>query len=178
MGDAASAVGAWFGEAGPAFAGWWDSWFWTFAQSSGFGGVAAVVAAGIAYAAVRRQTVHARDAQRKEQWWKRAEWALNHTMSDDVDKRTVGYQVLTALAESEWANEHEGDVIAAATERGATAMLDDETDAGDPAAVGDETLTVSPHASTPAVSTQEPPATGGAPLPDIDPTSDNGADHR
>lgn len=103
-------------------------WLSGWAQSPGFGGLAAVVAAVIAYKAAgraartsdrnavadRTQRDH---AERKSQWWKRAEWALDLTLSQDSETRTVGFKVLEALAESEWAEEHEGDVIAAATER-------------------------------------------------------------
>jgi hypothetical protein len=53
----------------------------------------------------------------------RAQWALDLTLSDDTAIRTVGFEVLEALANSEWADEHEADVIAAATER----ALDDAT---------------------------------------------------
>ena len=94
-----------------------DEWFFTWAQTPGFGGAAAVVAAVIAFMAAWRQSKVQRQAQRKEQWWKRAEWALNLTLSDDTETRTVGFQTLKALSESEWAAEHEGDVVAAATVR-------------------------------------------------------------
>lgn len=96
---------------------WLHTWFFAWAQSPGFGGVAALIAASIAYAAARRQTTINRLSQRKEQWWKRAEWALNLSLSDDSDERTVGFRVLESLSTSEWAAEHEGDVIAAATDR-------------------------------------------------------------
>lgn len=58
-----------------------------------------------------------RAAQRKEQWWKRAEWALNLTLSDDPQRQELGLEVLDALSESEWKQEHESDVIAAAKGR-------------------------------------------------------------
>ena len=96
---------------------WLNTWFFEWARSPGFGGVAALIAATIAYSAARRQASLNRLAQRKEQWWKRAEWALNLSLSDDSDERTVGFRVLESLSTSEWAAEHEGDVIAAATDR-------------------------------------------------------------
>ena len=103
-------------------------WFITWAQSPGFGGAAAVVAAGLALAgAVWASRVQRNNAKadrnlkektdRKDQWWQRAKWALDYTLSDDPEKRVVGFKVLEALGNSEWANEHEADVIAAATER-------------------------------------------------------------
>ena len=101
----------------PGFYVWLGSWFVPWAQTSGFGGAAAVVAALIAFGAARAQVLQQRQADRKEQWWKRAEWALNATLSDEPDIRTVGFQMLASLATSEYAAEHEGDVIAAATVR-------------------------------------------------------------
>jgi hypothetical protein len=96
-----------------SFGGWLLGWI----ETTGFAGAAAVLAAVIAFSAAWHQANVQRQAQRKEQWWKRAEWALNLTLSDDTETRTVGFQTLTALSESEWAAEHEGDVIAAATDR-------------------------------------------------------------
>ena len=91
-------------------------WLRDWLLSPGFGGAAAVLAAVIAFLAARRQAEVNRVAGRKEQWWKRAEWALNLTLSDKSENRIVGLDTLDALSRSEWAAEHEGDVIAAATE--------------------------------------------------------------
>jgi hypothetical protein len=103
-------------------------WLSEWASSPGFGGLAAVVAAVIAYRAAARAARAAERnaaedreqrerAERKSQWWKRAVWALDLTLSRRNAVRTVGYQMLDALARSEWADEHEKDVIAAATLR-------------------------------------------------------------
>jgi hypothetical protein len=105
-----------------------DDPFWrSFFTSAGFGGSAAVLAALIAYAAARqaanttrvqaeadREVTERRD--RKAQWWLRAEWALNQVTSGTTERAEVGQKVLEALAGSEWAEEHEFDIIAAATE--------------------------------------------------------------
>lgn len=91
---------------------WLSEWI----RTPGFGGAAAVVAAAIAYAGVRRNARVQREASRKEQWWDRAKWALDLTLSNVPEEREVGYAMLDALADSEWAQEHESDVIAAATE--------------------------------------------------------------
>ncbi|WP_157943939.1 hypothetical protein [Blastococcus atacamensis] len=114
-----------------AFPGWMSDvvgWLGAWVQSPGFGGVAAVIAAIIAFKAATRAATAARTtaaqdrlqrerAERKAQWWLRAQWALDLTLSSDSETRTVGFRVLEALADSEWAEEHEGDIIAAATER-------------------------------------------------------------
>jgi hypothetical protein len=104
-----------------------NEWVLGWVQSPGFGGAAAVVAAVVAFGAAWHQSQVQRESQRKEQWWNRAEWALNLTLSESAETRTVGFQTLKALSQSEWAAEHEGDVIAAATQR----TLDDAArDAG------------------------------------------------
>jgi len=103
---------------------WLSAWI----RSPGFGGVAALVAAVIAYRAARRAAVVQKSnadgdrtqrerSERKNQWWQRAQWALDLTLSEDTEARTVGFKVLRALAESEWADEHEADIVAAATDR-------------------------------------------------------------
>jgi hypothetical protein len=97
------------------FFAWLGSWLIPWVQTPGFGGIAAVVAAVIAFSAARHQAETQRQAQRKEQWWKRAEWALNLTISEKSQDRTVGFQMLESLSTSEYAAEHEGDVLAAAT---------------------------------------------------------------
>lgn len=95
-----------------------DFWKWIFevwVPSPGFGGVAAVVAAAIAYAGVRRSVQAQREASRKQQWWDRAHWALDLTLSDDSTGRAIGIEVLDALGRSEFASEHEFDLVEAAT---------------------------------------------------------------
>ena len=107
-----AALARYLGTALAATLDWLREWL----LSPGFGGAAAVLAAVIAFFAARRQAEVNRIAGRKEQWWKRAEWALNLTLSDKSENRIVGLDTLDALSRSEWAAEHEGDVIAAATE--------------------------------------------------------------
>jgi hypothetical protein len=98
-----------------------------FFTSTGFSGLAAVAAALIAYsAAARRAAQDAHDAQidreqrdraeRKAQWWARARWALDLAVSSDVAAANVGYRTLRDLVTSEWADQHEADVISAASE--------------------------------------------------------------
>ena len=91
-----------------AVLGWLSQWV----RSPGFGGLAAVAAATIAYRAASRAAAGARlnatedrrqrdSAERKSQWWKRAEWALDLTLEEDTRTRQIGYEVLDALARSE-----------------------------------------------------------------------------
>jgi hypothetical protein len=104
------------------FAGTWFYWFPDFAQSPGFAGCLAVVAAVIAYIATTRNA-------RKEQWWKRAEYALNLTLSADDTTQITGLEMLDALKSN---NELEQRFIEAATHwflepaQEANGELDDE----------------------------------------------------
>jgi hypothetical protein len=115
----AGAVGATIGRLIPPFVPD-DTWGWKFVVSPGLGGLAAVLAAiigsttAIILGARERRARVRKD--RKEQWWERAKWALDLTVDAETTKRSVGYRVLESLASSEWADEHESDIIDAATE--------------------------------------------------------------
>lgn len=90
-------------------------WFSDWSRTAGFGGAAAIVAATIAYFAATQNARRQERADRKAQWWARAQWALDLTLHKDEHAQEVGFRVLAALSESEWAGEHEAGVIAAAT---------------------------------------------------------------
>lgn len=101
---------------------WWDSWL----KSPGFGGLAAVFAAVIAFFAARLASRTSREqaekdrtqrtvTERKSQWWARAQWALDLLKERETAIREMGLRVLEALGKSEWAGEHENDIIEAAT---------------------------------------------------------------
>lgn len=72
------------------FLGTYFFWFPDFAQSPGFAGCLAVVAAGIAYIATTKNA-------RKDQWWKRAEYALNLTLAAEETTQITGLEMLDAL---------------------------------------------------------------------------------
>lgn len=116
--------------ADPTTHGWFGDWL----MSPGFGGAAAVLAAVIAFAGVSRNLKAQRNANRKQQWWERARWALDLTLDDDSSTRAVGFEVLDALARSEYADEHEAEVIDAAVSAtlAAYAEQDDEQDEDEP----------------------------------------------
>lgn len=58
-------------------------WLYTFSTSAGFGGIAAVVAALIAYRGVRRSAAVARQNARSAQWWENARGAADRLLSAD-----------------------------------------------------------------------------------------------
>ncbi|WP_454051133.1 hypothetical protein [Cellulomonas sp. Marseille-Q8402] len=105
------AIGLALGGAASVGSGRWLS---EWSRSAGFGGTAAIVAAAIAYGAASANARRQQWVDRKVQWWARAQWALDRVLSDDRHGQTAGLDVLAALASSEWAGEHESDVVDAA----------------------------------------------------------------
>ncbi|GAA1883585.1 hypothetical protein GCM10009715_32430 [Paeniglutamicibacter psychrophenolicus] len=89
-------LGAVFGRLLPPFV--LDDPFWrSFWVSPAVGGLAAVAAAGIAFGAAW-QTVRASSrGARRQEWWYRAEWALNLAVADEGKARDVGIRVLEVL---------------------------------------------------------------------------------
>lgn len=53
------------------------SWVDNFVHSSGFGGVAAVIAASVAYSAATRAADQQRDTAARDRWWDQAKWAFD-----------------------------------------------------------------------------------------------------
>lgn len=77
-------------------------------------GAAAMVALAVGIATVRQRD----RADRREQWWRRAEWALGLTLSDDWKQMSRGYAVLAFLARSDLATRDERRLLAALEEVG------------------------------------------------------------
>ena len=65
-------------------------WLSDFAKSAGFAGLLVVVAAVVAYVASTR-------IASKDRWWKRAEYALNMTLSSDRYERLAGLDLLSSM---------------------------------------------------------------------------------
>jgi uncharacterized membrane protein len=72
------------------FFGTWFFWFPDFAQSPGFAGLLALVAAIVAYIASTRNAS-------RDRWWKRAEYALDLTLSSDESTQLAGLEMLDSL---------------------------------------------------------------------------------
>ncbi|MFT4468564.1 hypothetical protein ACMX2H_01515 [Arthrobacter sulfonylureivorans] len=73
--------------------------------------LAAVIAAFIGWRSIQTQA----EASRRAQWWERAEWALDASMSSSLDRRVIGLGVLTLLAESTLAGEEEARILQVAS---------------------------------------------------------------
>jgi hypothetical protein len=82
--------------------------------------IATLVVASVAlYVGLR--TVRQRDlADRRDQWWKRYQWATDLTLDPDVHRRDLGLRVLELLAASRLAGQEEVDLL----DEAVTAELD------------------------------------------------------
>jgi hypothetical protein len=69
-------------------------------------------------------------ADRRDPWWKRAQWALDLAPAEDTSRRRVGLAVLVHLAKSRLARTDETEMIAAAWVD-ELADLDTETEMSD-----------------------------------------------
>lgn len=73
--------------------------------------VAALIAAFIGWRSMQVQA----EANRRAQWWERAEWALDASMSSSMDRRVMGLGVLVLLSESTLAGEEEARILRVAS---------------------------------------------------------------
>jgi hypothetical protein len=93
-----------------------------------------VVATVALYVGLR--TIRQRDlADRRDQWWKRYQWATDLTLHEDVHRRDLGLRVLELMASSRLAGPEEIDLldeaVTAELDR-RPALLDDGWPTGDP----------------------------------------------
>lgn len=87
-----------------------DDPFWrAFWSGPPMAGLFAIVAAAVAFFPAYRSTLIARENAAREQWWKRAEWALGQAGSDNQTDREVANDALVALFDE--ATETEGKMI-------------------------------------------------------------------
>ncbi len=98
--------------------------------------LAALVAGTIAWVAFRERRL----ADRRSEWWDRAQWALTAALSPDLATRELGLGVLGVLANSELAGREEAGILRVATL---------------------EELSARPRAAAPAVSGVAEPAIAG-----------------
>lgn len=60
-------------------------------------GLVAAVALIVGVLTVRQKSI----ADRRSEWWKRVEWAVEQTLSESEQRRIVGVEVLTQLVDSD-----------------------------------------------------------------------------
>src|SRR4051794_7912883 len=66
-------------------------------------GLAAIVALIVGLVAVTQKS----RADRRDQWWKRAQWAIEQTFKDDEEQQALRFRVLQVLGESKLAADEE-----------------------------------------------------------------------
>lgn len=72
--------------------------------------LAAIIAGIIAWRALRQRSI----ADRRSEWWSRAQWALDAAFSKDNERREMGMKVLQVLARSKLASKEELSIFDAA----------------------------------------------------------------
>jgi hypothetical protein len=66
-------------------------------------GLSAIVALIVGLIAVTQKS----RADRRDQWWKRAQWAIEQTFDDNEERQALGFRVLQVLGTSELASKEE-----------------------------------------------------------------------
>ena len=97
-------------------------------------GLAAIVALTVGLVAIIQKS----RADRRDQWWKRTQWAIEQTFTDDEDRQALGFRVLQVLADSELASPEELLVLASLTTHAIEALAPDGQDSDDSENGGDE----------------------------------------
>ena len=77
------------------------------------GGVG-VVASGLAFTAAMLSLRQKAANDRRDAWWKRAQWAIDHSLSPDPDTRLIGTEAMQVLALDAMASRSDMDVLEAA----------------------------------------------------------------
>lgn len=105
------------GTSPAAAAPWWEI--------LGALGPLAVLAAAILTFIIGWKTLEQRRmADQRSEWWNRAQWAIEASMSDDPRRQETGLGVLDLLAQSDLAGDEETAIISIAWARPLTAVMD------------------------------------------------------
>lgn len=77
-------------------------------------GAVGVVASGLAFSAamlsLRQKAAH----DRRDAWWRRAQWAIDHSVSPHPDSRFIGTEAMEVLARDATVSSPDMDVLDAA----------------------------------------------------------------
>jgi len=90
-------------------------------------GLAAIVALIVGLVAIIQKS----RADRRDQWWKRAQWAIEQTFKGDEEQQALGFRVLQVLADSELASPEELLLLASLTTREIEPLAPDVQDGDD-----------------------------------------------
>ena len=105
---------------------------------SKLGPVATALAAVVALIVGVIAVIQKSRADRRDQWWKRAQWAIEQTFQADNEQKALGFRVLQVLADSQLAAPEELRILESLTtpEIEALAPAAQEGDHGDSHAEG------------------------------------------
>ena len=96
-------------------------------------GLAAIVALTVGLVAIIQKS----RADRRDQWWKRTQWAIEQTFKDDEEQQALGFRVLQVLGDSKLASPEELQLLESLTTREIEPLAPDVQD-GDDGENGDE----------------------------------------
>ncbi|MDQ0093123.1 hypothetical protein [Paeniglutamicibacter psychrophenolicus] len=109
------------------------------AAIGGFAPVATFLVVGVAFLAYRQKT----KADKRAEWWKRAQWTIDNSLSEDAQKQDVGLTVLQTLGKSGLATKEDSALFEEVSSAVYGEYLDEELDAAlaeeAPAGDNDET---------------------------------------
>jgi len=94
-------------QAAAAPSSFFDYGFGRFITSPGFGGLAALLAAGLAFLGVHRKQQHDTEVSRQDRWWSTVTWTYDRATAPDSDSRLtpgVALDLFQRLAEEAHSN--------------------------------------------------------------------------
>ena len=75
-------------------------------------------------------------ADRRDQWWKRAQWAIEQTFNDGEEQQALGFRVLQVLGESKLAAPEEIQILESLTTREIEPLAPDGEQGDDEGEIG------------------------------------------
>ncbi|MDM7989215.1 hypothetical protein [Arthrobacter sp. zg-Y877] len=111
---------------------WWDI-------VAALGPLAVLLAGTLTFIVGWKTLEQRRNADQRSEWWTRAQWAIEASLSDDPRRQETGLGVLDLLAQSDLAGAEEAAIISIAWARPLTAIVDSNGDMSQ-----NETITSAP----------------------------------
>ncbi|MCC9145345.1 MULTISPECIES: hypothetical protein [unclassified Arthrobacter] len=111
---------------------WWDI-------VAALGPLAVLLAGALTFFVGWKTLEQRRKADQRSEWWTRAQWAIEASLSDDPRRQETGLGVLDLLAQSDLAGAEEAAIISIAWARPLTAIVDSNGDMSQ-----NETITSAP----------------------------------
>lgn len=106
-----------------AAAHWWEI-------VAALGPLAVLLAGALTFFIGWKTLEQRRKADQRSEWWTRAQWAIEASLSDDPRRQETGLGVLDLLAQSDLAGTEEAAIISIAWARPLTAIVDSAGDMG------------------------------------------------